>query len=86
MTQPPKHKYRYVGNIEYHDCWGYKQVKKKFIPTRQYIEYLKQREIEKELFELRVMKEKLEYQYKTYGEVDKLDFDNYIRKAQSLQQ
>lgn len=85
MIQPPKHKYRYVGDTEYYDCWGYKQVKKEFIPTKQYMEYLKQKQLEKELFELKVMKEKLEYQYKTYGEVDKLDFDNYIRKAQSLQ-
>ena len=58
--------------------WRYDESTDSFRMTSSYIKFLKERELEKSEFELRVLKESLEYQQKTYGEVDKIQFDYFV--------
>ena len=58
-----------VGEVEYYDDSGFKRTKTIFKMTRAYVKYLR-------------LKHKLEYQYRHYGEVDKHDFDEYVRLIQ----
>ena len=50
--------------------------------TKQYVEYCRKREEEKRQKEITILKHSLEYQMKTYGEVDKYDYQRYISMIQ----
>ena len=72
-------KWRCVGSHTEYDIWENAKEVNDFRMTPHYLEYLKQKQEEKELKELMILKNKLEYQYKTYGEVDELDYNLYMR-------
>lgn len=72
-------KWRCVGSHTEYDIWGNSKKVAEFRMTSSYLRYLKQKQEEKELKELMILKNKLEYQYKTYGEVDELDYNLYMR-------
>ena len=57
--------------------WGEKVEKGVFVPTKGYKKWLEEKEEEKRQHEIRCLKESLSYQYRTYGEVDKYDFQRY---------
>ena len=61
-----------------YDEFGYPKVKPHFVMTRSYRKYLAEKAEEEKQQELQYLKNSLEYQYKTYGEVDKIDFDRYV--------
>ena len=61
------------------DCFGRETKVPVFQMTKAYANYLSEKEKLRKQHELLVLKNKLDYQYQTYGEVDKLDYDNYIR-------
>lgn len=70
-----KKEYKYINSDDY-----IMTEKKVFKMTKSYINYLnekKRKEIENELI---VMKNKLDYQYKKYGEIDEIDFQEYQYK------
>lgn len=77
----------YVSNTylvrDYSDPWcdeiRYKE-KANLKMTRGYREYLENKRNEKIKTELATLRAKLEYQYKTYGEVDPIDFQEYQLK------
>ena len=77
-------KFRYVGTEEYYDDLGFKQTRPKFKMTRSYLEYLADKNAQEAKMDMVTLKNKLEYQQKTYGEVDPYDLNEYIRlvKAQ----
>ena len=68
---------------DYSDPWNeearYKE-KAEFKMTREYREYLKAKRREEIRTELMTLRAKLDYQYKTYGEVDEIDFKEYQYK------
>lgn len=68
------------NNKVVYDIWGNKTIKQGFIPTSSYIKYLKDKYEIEVLEELRTMKNKLDYQLQTYGEVDELDQKMYEYK------
>lgn len=54
-----------------------------FCLTKGYKKYLKEKREREQLEELATMKAKLDYQYKTYGEVDEIDYQEYLAKLKS---
>lgn len=70
-------KFRFVESYFVYDEYGYKVEKKKFIPTSGYMKYLKEKEEMAKKREIEILKHSLEYQYKTYGEVDKYDYQRF---------
>lgn len=75
-------KFRPLETIVSYNEWGEKVEKTKFIPTKGYMKWLKEREEEKRQKEITILKHSLEYQMKTYGEVDKYDYQRYISMVQ----
>ena len=71
-----------AGEVEYYDDLGFKRTKTNFKMTRTYVKYLREKRAEEEHMELVKLKHKLDYQRITYGEVDKYDFDEYMRLIQ----
>lgn len=59
------------------DEWGYKIKTKEFMMTRNYVQSCRQTQQRQELFDIRVARNKLEYQLNTFGEVDRLDLMYY---------
>lgn len=59
--------------------WADEYIEKNtFAMTRQYAKYLaEKRKLEAQEY-LKVLKSKLEYQYKMFGEVDDVDFKEYL--------
>lgn len=51
-----------------------------FVMTRGYKNFLKEKRKKEKEQELSILKSKLEYQYKKYGEVDDIDFHEYLYK------
>lgn len=68
--------------VEYYDDLGFKRTKTIFKMTRAYSAYLAEKHAEEEHMELVKLKHKLDYQRKHFGEVDKYDFDEYMRLIQ----
>lgn len=68
--------------VEYYDDLGFKRTKTIFKMTKAYRAYLAEKHAEEEHMELVKLKHKLDYQRKHYGEVDKYDFDEYMRLIQ----
>lgn len=61
--------------------WEEKYTNKaEFMMTSTYRDYLKAKRKKEKEDELRILKAKLEYQYKTYGEVDPIDYGEFIAK------
>lgn len=63
----------------------YKEVKE-YRMTGDYRKYLQEKKKKEFEEELRVLKNKLEYQKKTYGEVDEIDFQEYQAKIRRYYQ
>lgn len=55
-------------------------TKATFVVTKSYKKYLDAKRKFEQQEELRILKQKLEYQYKTYGEIDEIDFQEYQYK------
>lgn len=70
-------KWRCVGERVKVDSWGYTTIVPEFQMTRSYRQYLVEAQKQKEYNEFIVLKNKLDYEYKTYGEVDEMDFNRY---------
>ena len=57
-----------------------------FVMTKSYKKYLYDRRKTLDEFDLEVLKSKLEYQMKTYGQVDDIDFQEYLYLAKKYQE
>ena len=63
--------------------WAEEYVEKKeFAMTDSYRKWLHEKAKKERQEELMVMRSKLEYQMKTYGQVDEIDFQEYMAKVQ----
>lgn len=80
-------KYHYIGSVTVVDSMAkslgypptmYIKTKKVFCKTKGYSKYLEARRIEEIRREAKAMKARLDYEYKTYGEVDRIDFEYYV--------
>lgn len=70
-----------IKKVKNYDIWQYDeyQEKKEFKMTKNYREYLaEKRRKEKEEY-IMCLRDKLNYQMKKYGEVDELDYQEFIR-------
>ena len=78
-----KRKFRDSGVTEtYYDEIGFKRERPIFYMTLAYKKYLREKAEKEKQFEITVLKNKLEYQMKHYGEVDKYDYNEYVRLVQ----
>lgn len=71
-----------IGEKQYYDDLGFKRTKPLFVMTKGYKKYLSEKREYDEHMELVKLKHKLEYQRQHFGEVDKYDFDEYMRIIQ----
>lgn len=83
------HKWYYDGSkkVRNDEVWWtteYKEVPE-YKMTRSYKAWLANKKAKEQKTELEVLKHKLEYQMKTYGEVDDIDFQEYITKVKEYQ-
>lgn len=81
MIKCPKVKFRPTGNVTQcgYDVWNCQPIyKDEFVPTRAYMKYLAEKEQQKKQLEMDALKSKLDYQQKTYGEVDSVDYAAYM--------
>lgn len=74
-----KHKFRHIGEKERIDEWGNKYIQHCFVPTQQYMKYLREREEQKRKFEITKLKAKLDYEFATTGDVDDVDYQRYCK-------
>lgn len=64
--------------------WADEYIEKPtYAMTKKYREFLKEKAKKNAEEELSVLKSKLEYQYKTYGEVNEMDFQEYEYKLKA---
>ena len=63
-----------------YNIWWEDQYYKKanFAPTQNYINWLKEKQKKDKEEYIKVLRLKLEHQYKEYGEVDEVDFNEYM--------
>ena len=54
------------------------KIERNFQMTKGYSKYLHDKRIEEHEHNLKVMRHKLEYQMKIYGEVDQIDYQEFI--------
>ena len=83
------HKWYYDGSkkVRNDEVWWtteYKEVPE-YKMTRSYKAWLANKKAKEQKTELEVLKHKLEYQMKTYGEVDEVDFQEYLAKVKEYQ-
>lgn len=83
------HKWYYDGSkkVRNDEVWWateYKEVPE-YKMTRSYKAWLANKKSKEQKTELEVLKHKLEYQMKTYGEVDEIDFQEYLSKVKEYQ-
>ena len=71
------------GEVSYKDEWGNTRTKPNFIMTRGYKKFLREKREHEEHMEIVILKHKIEYQLKTYGEVDEYDLAEYMKLIQS---
>jgi oligoribonuclease NrnB/cAMP/cGMP phosphodiesterase (DHH superfamily) len=74
----------YISNskmVKNYDIWQYDDYKEKkdFQMTRGYKEYLREKKRKEREEYLVCLRDKLNYQMKKYGEVDELDYQEFIR-------
>lgn len=67
------------------DCWGHSTTKPVFKMTKQYYRFLVEKEQKQRQLELLSLKSKLDYQMKTYNEVDQIDYNHYIALLEEYQ-
>lgn len=70
-------KFRPNGTVVKTDMYGNQVVKTTFLPTAAYMKYLEEKRKEEREQKLLTMRSKLEYQQKTYGEVDPIDLAEF---------
>lgn len=78
-------KFRYTNTTIEYDEWYQPKEVKHFQMTRSYIAYLQAKEEYEKKLKLQTLKDKIEYQVKTYGSADKLDVDLYIALVKKYQ-
>lgn len=81
MNNYPKYdgtKFVYTGSTMVYNKYGDLVEKKIFIPTKGYTTYLKGKEAAAVKRNLQRLYHKLQYQIETYGEVDKVDYDEFM--------
>ena len=61
-----------------------RKEKVEFAMTRSYKTYLHNKRIQEREHAIQVLKHKLEYQMRTYGEVDDVDFNEYMGYVKGL--
>lgn len=74
-------KFRTTGNVVQcgYDAWKCQPIyKDEFVPTSSYLKYLNEKQREKDELQLFSLKSKLDYQMKTFGEIDEVDYNNYM--------
>lgn len=71
-----------VKLVRNEDVWWRDEYleRKEFAMTSTYSKYLKEKRKQEKLKYLEILKSKLNYQMKTYGEVDQIDFLEYQYK------
>lgn len=74
------------GTTIVYDEFGTMQEKAEFRMTRSYLKYLREKEQKQLELEVLALKSKLEYQYKTYGSVDDLDYKNFLKLYNKLKE
>lgn len=62
-----------------YDIYGNKTEKQNFRMTRKYLAYLKEKAEHEAKMEVIKLREKLEYEFKTYGEVDNIDYQRFLQ-------
>lgn len=62
-----------------YDIYGNKTEKQNFHMTRKYSAYLKEKSEYEAKMEVIKLREKLEHEFKTYGEVDEVDYQRLLR-------
>lgn len=78
-------KFRYTNTTIKYDEWNQPREVKNFEMTRSYIAYLQEKEEYENKLKLQTLRDKIDYQVKTYGSADKLDVDLYIALVQKYQ-
>lgn len=78
MTDFCDKKFRPCGDKIVYDEYGNAKEKTVFMPTSAYIKYLKEKRQEAKEQEIKTLRAKLEYQYKTYGEVDQIELNYFL--------
>lgn len=82
MEKYNKSKYRLVDEkvVRDEEVWWAEEykIKKYFAMTKGYSKYLHNKRIEEHEHNLKVMRHKLEYQMKIYGEVDPIDYQQFV--------
>lgn len=71
-------KFRYLGTEKVYNQYGDIVDKDIFVPTRGYMNYLAAKEREETIRNLQRMYHKLQYQVETYGETDKIDYEEFM--------
>lgn len=75
-------KFRPTGNIiKTTNRYGETIYREQFVPTSTYLKYLEEKRRQQALFDLEVLRQKLEWQATTLGYVDDLDLAEYQRKV-----
>lgn len=81
-------KYRFISKETVFDNRAWREERREvyteksnFVMTHSYKNYLAEKARSERENELRVLRQKLEYQYKTYGYVDEIDLGEFIAKA-----
>lgn len=81
-------KYRFINKETVFDNRAWREERREvyteksnFVMTRSYKNYLAEKARSERENELRVLRQKLEYQYKTYGYVDEIDLGEFMAKA-----
>ena len=69
-TVPPIKQVDIYGNITY---------KPVFRMTRSYVNYIKAKEAKAKQLEIQKLKEKLEFEFEKYGEVDDVDYQRFMQ-------
>ena len=70
-------KFYCTGITTKYDMWCNPQEVKNFAMTRGYKAYLRDKQVYEDYMRLCTLKDKIEYQVKTYGEADELDVNLY---------
>ena len=71
-------KFRFLGTKTVYNQFGDKVEKGEFGLTRSYVIYLRKKEQEMTRRNLQRMYHKLQYQMETYGEVDNVDYEEFM--------
>lgn len=62
-----------------YDIYGNKTEKQNFRMTRKYSAYLQEKAEHEAKMEVIKLREKLEHEFKTYGEVDDIDYQRFLQ-------